>query len=165
MLFGRIDLARQQLIAARPLLGGLIAKDPTNDIWNLDLAAQLDELDARLLAQSGRTGEAVARADHAIALLSKRKDSADPVMRAVYAAVLLVRGDMHLRAGQRARARADWQGVDRLTSGTPENLPSSLLTLRYASARRQGNQAAAAPIRQVLDQRGWGHPVYLRELR
>ena len=164
LLFGRIDLARQQLLAARPLLGGLIAKDPTNDIWNLDLAAQLDELDARLLAQSGRTGEAAARADHAIALLSKRTDSADPVMRAVYASVLLVRGDMHMRAGQRALARADWLGMDRLIAGADADLPSSLLTLRYAVARRQRDTARAAPIRQVLDQRGWRHPMYLREL-
>ena len=165
LLFGRIDLARQQLSAARPLLGGLIAKDPTNDIWNLDLAAQLDELDARLLAQSGRTGEAVARADHAIALLSKRTDSADPVMRTVYASVLLVRGDMHMRASQRALARADWLGVDRLIAGADGDLPSSLLTLRYAAARRQRDTTRAAPIRQVLDRRGWRHPMYLRELR
>ena len=165
LMFGRIDLARQQLTAARPLLIGLIAKDPTNDIWNLDLAAQLDELDARILAQSGRTRDAVARADHAITLLSKRSDSADPVMRAVYASVLLVRGDMHMRAGQLALARQDWLGVDRLIAGADVDLTSSLLTLRYAAARRQRDTARTTPIRQVLDRRGWRHPMYLRELR
>ena len=165
LLFGKPDLARAQLATARDLLAGLMAKDRTNGIWNIDLAAQFDELEARLLVASGRYEAAKARADHAIALLGQRKDGNDPAIRGVYASALLVRGDLHLRQGERAAADQDWQGVDRLIQGANDALPSALLMLRYAAARRQGGAASAQPIRQVLDRRGWRHPAYLRELR
>jgi tetratricopeptide (TPR) repeat protein len=165
MLFGRPDQAAAQAQKASDLLIDLIAKDSTNEIWNVDLGAQLDELEARLMANRGHHREALQRADSAIARLSRRSDMNDPVIRAVYASVLLIRGDMHAQIGQSVDARRDWQSADRLIVGENDGLPSFLLFLRFGSARRLGDAARAKPIRVLIDQRNWRHPGYLRELR
>jgi tetratricopeptide (TPR) repeat protein len=164
-LFGRTDHALVQAQTARRLLDGLIAKDATNDIWTIDLSAQLDELEARLLAGSGRYREAIQRTDAAIARLSRRTDMNDPMIRAVFASVLLIRGDMRARTKQPVEAREDWRAADRLIVGEDQGLQSSLLSLRFAAAKRLGEAARAQSVRTLIDRRGWQHPSYLLELR
>ena len=163
MLFENREEGWRQLRAARGLLVGLVATDPTNAIWNIDLNAQLSELEARLLAADSRDKDAWQSADAASGLLLRRTDMGDPVMRTVYGWALLLRGDMSERLGRSAAARLDWSAAAQAISGEDDKLPSSLLTVRFVAAKRLGNTARANALRAMLDQRRWRHPAYLVE--
>ncbi len=165
LLFGNKTESWRQLGIARDMLAGLVAKDPTNDIWNIDLTAQLGELEARLLAADHRYTEALQRATAASTLLQKRTDMADPAMRAVQGWVLLLGGEMHARLGHRAEARTAWLASDEAISGEDSRLPSSLLTLRYVASKRLGDAQRSRRLRSMLDERGWQHPLYRQEAR
>jgi tetratricopeptide (TPR) repeat protein len=165
LLFGRTDEGWRQLAAARALLAKLVAKDGTNDIWNIDLSAQLAELETRLLIADRRYADALRTAETAVGLLKKRADLNDPVMQVVFGSVHLLRGDANARLGRTAEARQNWSQVDRATSSEDDTLPSSLLTVRFIAAKRLGNTNRTSELRTILNRRAWRHPVYSVEAR
>ena len=165
LLFGNKTESWRQHGIARDMLAGLVARDPTNDIWNIDLMAQLDELEARLLAADRRYAEALQRANAASTLLRKRTDMVDPAMRVVQGWVLLLGGEMQARLGHQAEARTAWLATDRAISGEEGSLPSSLLTLRYVVSKRLGDAPRSRRLRSMLDERGWHHPLFRQETR
>ena len=165
LLFGNRTQSAQQLGIARDLLKGLVAKDRTNDIWNIDLTAQLGELEARLLAADRRYGEALQRAMAASTLLQTRADMVDPSIRAVQGSVLLLVGEMQARLGRMTEARKSWLAADQGISGEDGSLPSSLLTLRYVASNRLGDTARTRRLRSMLEGRGWRHPLFRQEAR
>ena len=165
VLFGNNQEGWRQLRSARGLLVELVKKDPTNAIWNIELNAQLSELEARLLAADHRYPDAWKRANDANGLLSRRAGMVDPILQTVSASALLLRGDMQARLGKSGEARQEWTAADLAISGEDDKLPSSQLTVRFIAAKRLGNTARANALRLLLDRRGWRHPVYLRESR
>ena len=148
---------------AQKILDALIASDHKNVDWNVSMQSRLDLLGAKLAELNGdmlRAGALAARGVDRLAPLAKVGDEDNSY---ILASLSLIAGDAAAWGGQGEVATAAWQHA-LAKFGGPSGKNSLKLVTLYALDRRLGHSADAKSIAALLDQRGFRHPNYIREL-
>jgi tetratricopeptide (TPR) repeat protein len=148
----RFGEAADLLDGANALLARMIKSDPTNKIWSQELRAEFAKTEIRLALAMGATRQATRAGEEA----EKLADLIDD--RTEQSSLWHQAGEVQQRLGNGASARALWQ---RALNALPESPGTD--HERYRLLIRLGRDAEAARVAAMLDQRGYRHPVYLRE--
>lgn len=156
---GRHDEADQAIRASCGLANRLIERDPSVVAWRLSSFYLCLTLRARSAAERGFGAEALALANHAIALFSAtgvRRTHSNRNFSNSEAA--LIAGDQYAALGNMGAARRLWTGaLDNPVSPEP--------IVRFALSRRLGRKREADALAADLESMGWRGPAYLREKR
>lgn len=149
--------------AAQDALDRLKASDRKNVEWNVAKQGRLDDIGAAIADASGATDEAHRLAMRGAALLAPIVKVNDEDNSYVLAHLSLILGDLSAKRGWLEDARVQWRRAAALIGSAGADRSSLKLAARYAADRRLGRTAEARSIAALLDQRGFRHPVYLRE--
>ena len=160
---GNLTAAATALHTAQESLDRLKASDRKNVEWNVSMQAGLDHIGAGIAAANGATEEAYSLAMHGVALLAPIAKTNDEEYSYFVASMLLIAGDMAARLGRPDEAQAAWRRASAFIGGSDSSRSSLKLAARYAADHRLGQTAEARSIAALLDQRGFRHPIYIRE--
>ena len=148
---------------AQKILDTLIASDHKNVDWNVSMQSRLDLLGAKLAELNGDMSRAGALAARGVDRLAPLAKVGDEDNNYILASLSLIAGDAAAWGGQREVATAAWQRA-LAKFGGPSGKNSLKLATLYSLDRRLGHSADAKSIAALLDQRGFRHPNYMREL-
>ena len=140
----------------------MIAADPANTIWSVDLRSLLLLQIARAKLFEGNAPAAFELANEIIRRnQAVGKANAERAIGSVIAQIIA--GDALQRMGRNAEATARWQmALDNLTSN-PSSSARRWMRLQFALLKRLGRPREAAQIAATLDRQGDRSPAYLRE--
>lgn len=146
---------------AQDSLKALIASDPKNTIWSVELRSTLDVRGARLALTTGNAATALSLAQGALRALTQGKDFKGEEAARIRLDAQILAGDALARLGRGTEAEAVWQsGFDSLAPDVSAT-QSRMLRTRFLLLRRLGRSTEAADIAKMLDRQGYRHPAYL----
>lgn len=154
-LAGRFKEARAMIEKADAQLAEMVAKDPTNSVWNIDFRLRSVEARVELSLAEGDLAEANRLTQATMIWLREKADDTGSSRSARFHRLV---GDIEQRKGNPRQASKYW------TEALAE-LPKQVAAdaERFFLAKRLGDQTNAALIAKRLDRRGYRHPAYLRE--
>ena len=159
---GNASDAMNAYATAQTLLDSLIASDRKNVDWNVAMQSRLDLLGASLAQSGGDAQRAEILANRGVVRLAPIAKANDEDNSYIFASLSMIVGDAAARAGRNAEAKAAWQRASAIIGGITTKT-SLKLAVRYAADRRLGQTVEAKSIAALLDQRGFRHPIYMRE--
>jgi tetratricopeptide (TPR) repeat protein len=157
------DALRMQDQAA-DLLQRMIATDPSNTQWNVDLRNDLETQQAQFRLAAGdpqaardlaQSVNARLRTDHGLGRLERAK---------LIGKVELILGDALLRLGDAARSKAAWQTGLGALADIGGNRSSLVQRTRYTLLERLGRSDDARVVAAQMKADGDRHPAWLRLL-
>lgn len=149
------QLAQQQLQA-------MVATDPSNKIWSLDLRSALDIQNARLLSARGDYKGALTAAQAALQRLTSQDQPLQGDRAGYYTAAGILSGDAFLHFGRRVEADKVWQATLERTPPERADFLFRLKRSRYLLLQRLGRKTEAAALANELERQGDRHPAFVQ---
>jgi tetratricopeptide (TPR) repeat protein len=153
--------ALQELKRAKPLVNGLLARDPEVWAWRVELQEAQAQIESDVLRQMGQREVALRTAEESVRRL--QRVVRDPAQRTKTERWLIPSlgrvARLSSEVGDAQAARAAWQALDRIGSRHAALDADGLLWLARAYAA-VGKTAAARDLQQRLRQAGYRHPDF-----
>jgi MTH538 TIR-like domain (DUF1863) len=149
--------------ASRRSINQLVAADPRNTTWSVDLRSWQEWQQARLALHQGRAADALSILDAITRRFAAAKSSRTADRAQFEWNVSLATGDALARLGRREAALALWQQTLREFGTSPTVRPIRAMRAQFMLLNRLGREAEARAVADELDRQGDKSPAYLLE--
>lgn len=144
-------------------LQAMLAADPRNRIWSVDLRASVDVMAARLRLVQGNPGEAYRIVREALTRIER-----DPARLAgetinIYADATILEGDALSTLGRRNEAQAAWKAALAKLHGASGDMLFKSQRQSFQLFNRLGMKNEAAAVAAALERQGDRHPAFRAE--
>ncbi|MFM5948815.1 MAG: TIR domain-containing protein [Novosphingobium sp.] len=160
---GQFEASAQLNAAVGKSLDRLVAADPNNTIWSIDLRSWQQWQKGRLALYRGKSSEALSIFSAITRRLDAARDSNNGDRAIHDRFVRIATGDALARLGRRPEAVAVWQKALAEVGAEPLVRPVKVMRGQYMLLKRLGRKQEAVAIAALLDRQGDRSPAYLRE--
>jgi tetratricopeptide (TPR) repeat protein len=155
--------SQRMLAHAQDQLQAMMATDPSNRIWSIEMRSSLDVQQARLHLAQGRHAAALATAQAVLRRLETNGNLHSADMLNSYIAAGLLAGDALAALGRKQEASHVWQSLMASLPDGDGDLLFRFKRQRFQLLKRLGRTADAARVAAELEKQGDRHPAFLSE--